>query len=101
VPKVTVESQSKHSADETFKKIRNMLENDKDLRKMDSSYACKFDEKALSGTAKGSKFSADMKVIAKGAASHVEIEVTLPLMLTPLKGVVQSTLQKKLESALA
>jgi len=65
VPKVKVEATSKHSADETFKKIRQLLETDKDLRKMDSSYACKFDDKALSGTAKGSKFEANMKVVAK------------------------------------
>ena len=101
MPKVKVESQSKHSADETFKKIRNLLENDKELRKMDSSYTCHFDDKSLSGSAKGSKFEANMKVAGKGTGSSVEIEVTLPLMLTPLKGVVQSTLQKKVESALA
>lgn len=78
-----------------------MLESDKDLRKMDSSYACQFDEKSFTGSAKGSKFEADMKVVAQGGGAQVEIEVSLPLMLTPLKGVVQSTLQKKLDSALA
>lgn len=101
MPKLKVESSSKHNVEETFKKIRHMLENDRDLRKMDSSYACKFDEKAYTGTAKGSKFEAAMKILNKGTSSHVEIEVSLPLMLTPLKGAVQSTLQKKLESALA
>lgn len=101
MPKVKVESQSKHSAEETFKKIRNMLENDKDLRKMDPSYACQFNDKSLSGTAKGGKFEADMKVMSQGSGAKVEIEVSLPLMLTPLKGVVQSTLQKKLDASLA
>jgi hypothetical protein len=101
MPKVKVESQSKHSAEETFKKIRNMLENDRELRKMDSSYVCQFNEKAGTGTAKGGRFEADMRVTAKGSGASVEIEVSLPLMLTPVKGIVQSTLQKKLESALA
>jgi hypothetical protein len=101
MPKVKVESQSKHSVEETFKKIRNLLENDKELRKMDSSYVCKFDEKAGTGTAKGGKFEADMRVTPKGTGAAVEIEVSLPLLLTPVKGIVQSTLQKKLESALA
>ena len=78
-----------------------MLENDKDLRKMDSSYACDFNDAALSGVAKGSKFEAAMKIAGAGAGARVEIEVSLPLMLTPLKGVVQSTLQKKLEHALS
>lgn len=101
MPKVKVESQSKHSAEETFKRIRHMLENDKELRKMDSSYVCQFNEKSLSGSAKGGKFEADMKVASIGSGASVEIEVSLPLMLTPVKGIVQSTLQKKLETALA
>jgi hypothetical protein len=101
MPKLKVESQSKYSAEETFKKIRHMLENDSELRKMDSSYVCNFDDAAKTGSAKGSKFQADMKVTAGGSGSAVSIDVSLPLMLTPLKGVVQSTLQKKLESALA
>lgn len=101
MPKLKVESQSKYPADETFKRIRNLLENDSELRKMDSNYTCKFDDKALTGSAKGSKFEADMKVTGGGNSSAVSIDVSLPLMLTPLKGVVQSTLQKKLETALS
>ena len=101
MPKIKVESQSKHSAQDTFQKIKSLLENDKDLRKMDSSYVCNFNESALSGSAKGGKFEANMKVQNAGAGSAVEIEVSLPLMMTPFKGVVQSTLQQKLERALA
>jgi hypothetical protein len=101
MPKFKVESQSKHSAQDTYQKIKSMLENDKDLRKMDSSYNCTFNDAAMSGVAKGSKFEAAMKIAGAGAGANVEIEVTLPMMLTPLKGVVQSTLQKKLEHALS
>jgi hypothetical protein len=100
MPKVKVESKSKHSAEETFKKIKDLLENDRDLRKMDSKYTCQFNDSALTGSAKGGKFEADMRVTSNGTGCSVEIEVSLPLMLTPVKGVVQSTLQKKLESAL-
>lgn len=101
MPKFKVESKSNHSAQDTYEKIKSLLENDRDLRKMDSSYICNFNDSGLTGTAKGSKFEAEMKVAGAGAGANVEIEVSLPFMLTPLKGVVQSTLQKKLESALA
>jgi hypothetical protein len=101
MPKVKVESASKHSAEDTFKRIRTMLESDRDLRKMDANYACEFNDKTFTGSAKGSKFEADMRVTSKGNGSLVEIEVNLPLLLTPVKGVVQSTLQKKLEAVLA
>lgn len=101
MPKVKVESQSKYSPQETFQKIKGLLENDKELRTMDSSYKCQFDESRLTGTAKGGKFEADLRVTSVGQGSAVEIEVNLPLMLTPIKGVVQNTLRKKLALALA
>jgi hypothetical protein len=101
MPKVKVESLSKHSAQDTFKKVRAMLEDDRDLKKMDPGYTCRFDEGALSGSAKGGKFEAAMKISPSNKGAKVEIEVSLPLLLTPVKGVVQSTLQKKLDSALA
>lgn len=101
MPKVKVESQCKHSAEEAYKKIRQLLESDSDLRRMDSNYVCKFNDQSMTGSAKGGKFEADMKVVASGSGSKVEIEVNLPLMLTPVKGIVQSTLQKKLDSILA
>lgn len=101
MPKFKVETQSKHSPEETYQKIKGLLENDRDLRKMDSSYVCNFNDSGMTGTAKGSKFEAAMKVAGTGSGAKVEIDVSLPLMLTPLKGVVQSTLQKKLEAILA
>jgi hypothetical protein len=101
MPKVKAEKTTTQSAQETFNKIKHMLESDKDLRKFDPNLACTFNESNMTGTAKGSQFKADMKVTSKGDGSHVEIEVDLPLMLTPVKGMVQSTLQKKLDSVLS
>jgi hypothetical protein len=101
MPKFKVESQSKHTPTEAFQKISSLLEGDRDLRKMDPNYVCSFNETSLSGSAKGGQFEANMKISPKAEGCSVEIEVNLPLMLTPFKGVVQSTLQKKLDSALA
>lgn len=101
MPKFKVETSSKHGAQDTFNKIKDVLENDKDLRRMDSSYKCEFNDSSLSGRAKGSQFEANMTVKSAGSGAKVEVEVSLPMLLTPLKGVVQSTLQKKLESALS
>lgn len=102
MPKVKVESNSNQSAKETFNKIKQMLENDQDIKRLAPGYTCTFNDSAMTGVAKGGQFQANMKVTDKGGAnSHVEIEVDLPLMLTPFKGTVQSTLQKKLASALS
>lgn len=101
MPKLKCESQSKHSPQDAFAKVKHLLENDHQLKAMDSSYRCTFDDAKLTGSAKGGKFDATMSIQPSGTGSKVEIEVSLPLMLTPLKGVVQSTLQKKMDAALA
>lgn len=101
MPKVKVESQTGLNQAEAYSRIKNLLQNDQDLQKMDSSCKFTFDDASQTGKAKGSKFSAEMKVAGAGAGSNVTIEVDLPLMLTPVKGMVQSTLEKKLQKALA
>ena len=100
MPKFTVEHTSPLSANETFQKVREFLDNDQDLRKMDSSYKCDFNEANLTGSAKGSQFKANLKVQEQSSGAHVLIEVDLPLMLSPFKGVVRSTLEKKMQKLL-
>ena len=100
MPKFKVEASTKYSPEETFNKIKEMLESDKELRKLDA-YTCTFNEGQRTGTAKGKKFEANMSVLPVASGSQVQIEVSLPLMLTPVKGLVQSTLQSKLTKTLA
>ena len=40
---------------------------------MDSSYTCDFNDSALTGKAKGSKFEANMEIKDKGLTHHVNI----------------------------
>jgi len=86
---------------EAFERLKTVLNDDPELRKLDSSYKCNFDDAAKQGTAKGSKFEAHLNVEANGDGSDVAIEVKLPLMLSPFKSVVESTLKKKVAKALA
>ena len=100
MPKVKVSCQSKCKASEAFDRVRDILENDKDLHKLDAKYNCEFDQPNLSGTATGRHFKASMSIQENGDGSNVEIVVELPLALTLAKGVVQKTLQRKLDRAL-
>ena len=101
MPKVNVESNSNHSPEETFNKVKEFIANDQDLKSLDPSYKCDFDDSGLTGKAKGSKFKADIKVSSSGSGAQVEIIVDLPMMLTPFKGKVQSALKDKLDRLLA
>ena len=101
MPKVKVESQTGLAQAEAYSRVKTLLETDKDLKKMDPSCKFNFNDPAHSGTAKGSMFSAEMKVAGAGSGSNVTIEIDLPIMLMAVKGMVQSTLEKKLSAALA
>src|SRR5271165_6070551 len=99
MPSIKVEKQTKLSADDSFKRVTDLLNKDKDLRKLDSKYKCEFNPKDFSGTADGSMFKAKMNIKEASGGSKVEIIVDLPFHLALVKGMVEKTLQKKLEEA--
>lgn len=101
MPSVKIEKQCKLSADDSFKRISDLLSNDKDLRKLDAKYKAEFNAASRSGTADGSMFKAKMNVKEAPGGSKVEIVVDLPFHLALAKGMVEKTLQKKLEEVLA
>jgi len=101
MPKFTIEHTSSHSAKEAYDKIKTFLSKDEDIRRFDSKIQPQFDDAGMSGTIKGSQFKADVSVQAQGTGSKVQIVVDLPMLLTPFKGKVQETLQKKLSRYLA
>ncbi|HEX4922995.1 MAG TPA: polyhydroxyalkanoic acid system family protein [Bdellovibrionales bacterium] len=96
MPKLKFDVETQLAPKDTFTKIKEFFSNDRDLRKLDSNYQCQFDEGRMTGTAKGSKFEAAVAVHAATAGSRVQIEINLPLMLTPFKGMVEKTVQEKL-----
>lgn len=100
MPKVSVKVSSSLSAQESFQKVKTVLESDQDLRKLDSQYSCEFNEGDLSGQAKGKLFKANMKIQSQGSGSQVEIVVDLPLALALAKGSIEKSLQNKLNTAL-
>jgi hypothetical protein len=100
MPKLTVTRETSLSSQEAFEKITHLLENDKELNKLDPGYKCDFDSGSLSGTAVGKQFKAKMHIKDKGSGSEVELLVDLPMTLTLVKGLVKSTLQKKVDAVL-
>ena len=100
MPKVTVSCQSTVSSKEAFDRVRKILEEDQELHKLDAQYKCEFDESKLSGLATGKHFKASMAISEGNPGSNVQITVELPLALSLAKGIVQKTLQRKLDRAL-
>ena len=101
MPSLKIEKQCNLSADDSFKRISDLLTNDKDLRKLDPKYKADFNPSTRTGSADGSMFTAKMNVREAGGGSKVEITVDLPFHLALVKGMVEKTLSKKLEDVLA
>jgi hypothetical protein len=101
MPKVSVDHSCTANADEAFKKIKQFFETDQDLKKLDPNIKCSFKEGDMSGKVTANQFSANIAVKPDGGGSLVSVIVDLPLLLSPFKGKVQETLEKKLKKYLA
>jgi hypothetical protein len=100
MPKFKVQKTSSMKPKDSFDKIKQFLSADPDLKMLDSSYKCQFEDEKMTGSAKGQKFNAQMQVTPDGDESKIEITVDLPLLLMPFKGMVENTLNKKLDKLL-
>ncbi len=101
MPKIKIDHNSSLQASVTYEKLKEFFQNDADLKKLDSSMKATYDDSARTGKVSGSKFKADVSVQESGGGSLVKILVDLPLLLTPFKGTIEETLQKKLKKFLA
>lgn len=101
MPSVKVEKSTSLDANESFQRISQLLENDKELRKLDPKFKCDFNAQERSGSANGGMFKASLKVHETGSGSKVEIAIDLPFHLALAKGMIAKTLERKLSEALA
>lgn len=101
MPKVNIDVNSKYNAQDTFQKIKGLFGDDSEVKKFDSSLTCDFDEANHTCNAKGSKFSATLQVKPSSNSSTVSVVVDLPMLLSPFKGQVKSTVEKRLNSLLS
>lgn len=101
MPTIKLEKSSKKTPQEAFAQIKNFLETDKELQKLDPKLKYDFDAAGLKGNAKGSYFEAKLNVSANADGSNVSLVVELPFHLSLMKGMVEKTLGKKVEQALA
>lgn len=99
--KINIEYNSQLSAEETYNKIRGLIEDNKDLKSIDKNYSFSFDEASKSASAKGKGFEADLKVSDNGDSSQIQFNIKVGMMLSPFKGVIEEKLKAKLEKVLA
>jgi hypothetical protein len=101
MPKFKVETPSSLSAKETYSRIKDFLESGEDLKKIDANIVCTFEDSKMKGLAKGKQFKAEITILQGNPECTVSVEVEIPFLLSPLKGKIQESLQRKLKKALA
>ncbi|MBC85707.1 MAG: hypothetical protein CL677_00900 [Bdellovibrionaceae bacterium] len=101
MPKVKVQSTSQLSAQESYDRLKGLLDNNPDITTYDPSFTCNFNDGKLTGNAEGKLFKAGFNVEHSGAFSTVTIELDLPMKLSLVKGVIQKKLQANLDKALS
>lgn len=101
MPKVEVQHNVKMSAADTMAKIKVFFETDDTIRKIDPNIKCTFNEAEMTGKVVGSQFKADVLVKTQGETSNVVVIVDLPFLLSPFKGKVKETIERKLAKYLA
>lgn len=101
MPKVKVQSTSQLSAQESYDRLKGILDNNTDITTHDPSFTCDFDDSKLAGTATGNMFKATFDVVHSGAFSTVNINLDLPMKLALVKPIIQKKLQAALDKALS
>lgn len=100
MPKVNIDYKSPLNAQETFQKVKEFLSTDESIRQIDNKIEADFNDSAMTGDLKGSKFKAQVNVNGSGDQSEVSIVVDLPMLLGAFKGQVKNTIEKKLNKIL-
>ena len=101
MPKLNFNHNTTKNPKDVYSMIKKFFDNDSDIKRLDANIQCQLNDQDLSGKVKGSVISADFKVTPIETGSKLDISVDLPFIMTPLKGKVQETIQKKLDKYLA
>ena len=101
MPTIKLEKSTKKTPQDAFNLIKNFLESDKELSKLDPKLQYNFDDQGLKGTAKGNYFEAKVNVTPHQEGANVSFVVDLPFHLSLMKGMIEKTLGRKVEQALS
>lgn len=94
MPKVQVAREISGEKKKVFQAVKTYLTGRDTLKKLGANI--EWDTKSCSGEIEGPNFSGNICIQEKSGKSTVEIEIDLPLLLSPFKGKVKEELEKHL-----
>lgn len=100
MPKVKIQKTLAVQAEKLFAAVQEVLTNDKELKALEPKLSIGPQETSgdsLSAKVSGSRIEGSFCVSPKGDGSIIDIDLKLPLMMAPFKGLVQKKIEEKLE----
>lgn len=96
MPQVKFEKQISLDSDLTFTKVKDLISNAGELKKVDPSLGFEVleDQKTIQAT--GQKISGQITVTPAGEQSTVTIDLNIPWSFAPFKGLIQTKLEEKI-----
>lgn len=101
MPKVTIQTASQLSKQDTFERIKNLLVNDKDIKKFDPQFEMTLSESTFSGKGKGKQIGGEFSITDQGPSCTVNLSLDIPLAFYPFKGKIKSVLEDKIAKLLS
>ena len=101
MPKVKIQKELNMKAEKLFKTIENILTTDKEIKALEPHLTFKSESSdgEVKGQIKGSRVNGDIHIKQLNEEkSSILIELSLPLILTPFKTIVEKKIKDKLEA---
>ncbi len=100
MPKVKIQKTLSVQSEALFKIIQDILTHDKEFKALEPSlkiYDKTTHSNKITASLSGSRIQGHFIITPHGKNCAIDIELKLPLILTPFKGLVQKKIEEKLE----
>ncbi len=100
MPKVKIQKTLSVQAEKLFAAVQEVLTNDKELKALEPKLCVEPQTSkgnSMSAKVSGSRIDGNFSISPKGDGSLIDIDLKLPLMMAPFKGLVQKKIEEKLE----
>jgi len=99
MPKVKIQKKLSIPPKDLFQAVKDVLTNDKELKALEPNLEIcdeKINGDQMTANVKGSRVAGNFCITSSGEDSLIDVDIKLPLMLAPFKGLVQKKIEEKL-----
>jgi septum formation topological specificity factor MinE len=97
MPQVKFEKQISLSSKDTFEKLKSLLNEASELKKIDPEIVLTVEEENMCVIAKGAKINGEVSVVSESSdSSIVKVDLNIPWTYAPFKSIITAKLEEKI-----